>query len=1336
MYLPGSSFVSSTVGEDLPGKEPLQKCNPPGKGTNESRRYRLGSNEGLHVHTLPRQSVIMAPAKLVLNKTTNRAGWSVPQSRQARELQVAIFNELNEEVSRNRREQMAEAKRKETVQSLRSFRRQKHKRGKQGMVERHFFRTDRCSTCEFLDLEICVHDDYAYAKRYTIKNDAAKLVDRMIEERNGYFELQVQRSRTATRPSTVRGDERRRRSGQHDSHVSPRVKRGALRANRPATSSGIGRRGLQHDLHRTQIYQDSTSGRRLQLPVSPLAPQYDQTWIKICNSLEQEDQMSTEASGAENTKPPTTSPPTLSPLLAIHSFQHKNILKTPMALDDDSTFSLSQPVPNLDIAAMEDAHQITDSEAQWMQNTVENIGNFYSLDVYGSMKLQEARHVSEESSMPCRLVTDLSVILMEKILLSSCHHQRYKHQIQLLSAKVLYHLMLAIYEKNSTGFSFFSVYRNLFNHIRLVLQPSFERITRDTKNMVDQAGRIRKGMNNMVKRWQKPLLQGYFTDWRNLVQSIKRSDKLNALMSKVAAFAMQGMGRLAIDAMQNTRAEKAYERLLLKLTYREWHKFAIQSKLDGYNRLLDQQAHAERDAGQSLLSIKEEVQNKRRQLVVLMQELKSTYERIEAQRSFLEFAKWKLKTYDESMAIAVAQAFIKFAVPAYKSVLRLMHDRTRLSKFVNDQTAEVTRSHHGIFDDSSCVETILHALVDQHHKYDVAVRELENDFLDLVVCTHGSKVLDLMDLLFQKFLQVHEPFYLKNGAPPSMTMFADELDLLGQVIDDNEHCKTTTENLSKNVIIKSRLALSIFQTLAIESMICDENRIVGERKKLLERHLVSTLGFHVINEDIQDRVDRCVHLVKDAKTMKKSEYSAGSHQTIMKWGSLAREEMEAFVQPIRDYRATEEQMEIKEKMDLMLGAEADTWNSIGKFVTHVKSTEKAAKEENTVRVRTTDVHPADQPYLVWESFESHRMEIPPNHDELLASMHHILRIYLPALRAIYRHYCSGFCMKSQDFNTFVKDCRISAGAQTDLIFVKIAKSQCNIRGVSEFEKNPGQLGRAGFIEALVLLFLARFKPVGKQKEDLIELEENLHSFLKIAVIGQAKSVEYDLLASKMNNRRIERVVTEFHSPLATIFRYWAGSTWKGPPLKNWQKSMNVSEWMSFLKENGLLDGESGSAATRARERSKRVVARTAGASNVNAITELTEEDMQKNVEIRQVSQLSARTIFLNACGQGQYLDLDAVVKEAGEVKGRHNAERWSLLSFYDDLALRKTKGADDAETKKINRAETMDTRAFIEGLGALAEYQQPNPFTSLDEKLNDLLKNTLCTREALSKLPS
>ena len=100
------------------------------------------------------------------------------------------------------------------------------------------------------------------------------------------------------------------------------------------------------------------------------------------------------------------------------------------------------------------------------------------------------------------------------------------------------------------------------------------------------------------------------------------------------------------------------------------------------------------------------------------------------------------------------------------------------------------------------------------------------------------------------------------------------------------------------------------------------------------------------------------------------------------------------------------------------------------------------------------------------------------------------------------------------------------------------------------------------------------------------------------------------------------------------------------------------------------------------------------------------------------------------------MDLDAVVKEAGEVKGRHNAERWSLLSFYDDLALRKTKGADDAETKKINRAETMDTRAFIEGLGALAEYQQPNPFTSLDEKLNDLLKNTLCTREALSKLPS
>ena len=149
MYLPASSFVPSTVGEDLSATEP--KCNSPGKGTNESDRDRLDSNEGLHVHTLPRQSVIVMPVKLVLNKTTNRAGWSVPQSRQARELQAAIFNELNEEVSRSRREQMVEAKRKETV---RRFRRQKHKRGKQDMAEHHFFRTDRCSTCEFLDLEI------------------------------------------------------------------------------------------------------------------------------------------------------------------------------------------------------------------------------------------------------------------------------------------------------------------------------------------------------------------------------------------------------------------------------------------------------------------------------------------------------------------------------------------------------------------------------------------------------------------------------------------------------------------------------------------------------------------------------------------------------------------------------------------------------------------------------------------------------------------------------------------------------------------------------------------------------------------------------------------------------------------------------------------------------------------------------------------------------------------------------------------------------------------------------------------------------------------------------
>ncbi len=55
-----------------------------------------------------------------------------------------------------------------------------------------------------------------------------------------------------------------------------------------------------------------------------------------------------------------------------------------------------------DYAELEDMKQVTDSECKWMNNMVNGFGTFYSLDVYGLMKLREAKYISHESRTPCR----------------------------------------------------------------------------------------------------------------------------------------------------------------------------------------------------------------------------------------------------------------------------------------------------------------------------------------------------------------------------------------------------------------------------------------------------------------------------------------------------------------------------------------------------------------------------------------------------------------------------------------------------------------------------------------------------------------------------------------------------------------------------------------------------------------------------------------------------------------------------------------------------------------------------------------------------------------------
>ena len=88
-------------------------------------------------------------------------------------------------------------------------------------------------------------------------------------------------------------------------------------------------------------------------------------------------------------------------------------------------------------------------------------------------------------------------------------------------------------------------------------------------------------------------------------------------------------------------------------------------------------------------------------------------------------------------------------------------------------------------------------------------------------------------------------------------------------------------------------------------------------------------------------------------------------------------------------------------------------------------------------------------------------------------------------------------------------------------------------------------------------------------DEIDEFLKRLHAFLRENVSKKAKFIDNVTLSSKLTkNKRVSRVILLWHHQLATTFRHWAGSTWKGPPLKNWQKSMNVNEWMNM----NVLDG--------------------------------------------------------------------------------------------------------------------------------------------------------------------
>eukprot|EP00944_MAST-04C_sp_MAST-4C-sp1_P000524 g524.t1 len=415
----------------------------------------IGVDRVEHVTSLPPASVVQSPVKMVLNKTTTNAAWSSPRTKESFEMQEALLYALDDDVIAIRHKTIETAARKyhrENVRAQLLHNNHMTKRPRPTLTVN--IRTDRCSTCEFLNLEICVHNAYEYAKRYSVKKEASKLLNKRLMDRVD--------THRPSRPS---------HPGYNGSRVSPRKLKVKGKKRSPSLPTGA------------------------KLPVSPLAPRYDSAWKQICTD--------TRANNSKNTS-------------SFHSYMKemdKNkpipVLTTPLRstrkqVETAPKISPRRPQPgNIsenegaldhllgDYVDLEDNRKVTDSECKWMKNMVAGFGSFYSLDVYGKMKLREAQYISHEAKMPCRLVTDVSVFLMEKVLFSSTEQRitpkrmtREEQSFRNLCARVMYELMHAVYEKNGEGFTYFAQARKKISLISSTLEPMIHDINEQIKHIL------------------------------------------------------------------------------------------------------------------------------------------------------------------------------------------------------------------------------------------------------------------------------------------------------------------------------------------------------------------------------------------------------------------------------------------------------------------------------------------------------------------------------------------------------------------------------------------------------------------------------------------------------------------------------------------------------------------------------------------------------------------------------------------------------------------------------------------------------------------------------------
>ena len=412
----------------------------------------------VHVTSLPPASVVQSPVKMVLNRTTTNAAWSSPRTKESFEMQEALLYALDEDVIAIRHKTIETAARKyhrENVKAQLLHNNNLTKRQRPTLTVN--IRTDRCSTCEFLNLEICVHNAYEYAKRYSVKKEANKL-------------LNPPRSKRLMDDIDTRRPSRPSQPGYDGIRVSPRKLKAKNKKRTPLLSTGA------------------------KLPVSPLAPRYDSAWRQICEDARTGNSNSTTWPRSPSTKTDNNKPaPVL--ITPLRSTRKQSHAAPSSSSRPYQTRILKEEEGSLDhllgdFVDLEDNRKVTDSECKWMKNMVAGFGSFYSLDVYGMMKLREAQYISHEAKKPCRLVTDVSVFLMEKVLFSSTEQRitpkqmtREEQDFRNLCARVMYELMHSVYEKNGEGFTYFAQARKSFKLISCTLEPMLQDVDKEIKHI-------------------------------------------------------------------------------------------------------------------------------------------------------------------------------------------------------------------------------------------------------------------------------------------------------------------------------------------------------------------------------------------------------------------------------------------------------------------------------------------------------------------------------------------------------------------------------------------------------------------------------------------------------------------------------------------------------------------------------------------------------------------------------------------------------------------------------------------------------------------------------------